>query len=57
LKGIYPREPKKSKNAVSTKTYYHVKDIAFLAHEKLLSKFRDIKIYLKKMKRAKVIYY
>jgi pescadillo protein len=50
LKGVYPREPKK-KFEGSNKSYYHVKDIKILAHEKLLDKFRDIKAHLKKHKR------
>ena len=51
LKGVYPREPKK-KFKGNTKTYYHVKDINFLAHERILSKFREIQSHIKKYKRA-----
>jgi pescadillo protein len=50
LKGIYPREPNK-KFEGTNKTYYHVKDLKILMHDKLLEKFRDIKAHLKKHKK------
>lgn len=50
LKGVYPREPKK-KFEGTNKTYYHVKDIKILMHDKLLSKFREIKAHMKKHKK------
>ncbi|KAK8971484.1 hypothetical protein KSP40_PGU014285 [Platanthera guangdongensis] len=52
LKGVFPRVPKKKLEG-NQKTYYHVKDINFLLHEPLLGKFRDIKAYAKKIKKAK----
>ncbi|KAJ8775094.1 hypothetical protein K2173_020098 [Erythroxylum novogranatense] len=51
LKGIFPREPKKKVKG-NNHTYYHVKDIAFLQHEPLLEKYREISSYQKKIKKA-----
>lgn len=57
LKGIHPREPRNRKRAQkgdlhSIKTLYHEKDIRFLMHEPIVWKFRDFKVFLKKLKRA-----
>lgn len=52
LKGIHPREPKKKVEG-HNKTYYHVKDIAFLAHEPLLNRSRELKAYEKKITKAR----
>lgn len=35
LKGVYPREPKR-KFEGTNKTYYHIKDLKILMHDKLL---------------------
>ncbi|KAJ1294027.1 hypothetical protein BS78_01G115800 [Paspalum vaginatum] len=51
LKGVFPRQPKKKVEG-NHKTYYHMKDIAFLAHDPLIEKFREIKVHRKKVKKA-----
>uniref|UniRef100_A0A914DNS5 Pescadillo homolog n=1 Tax=Acrobeloides nanus TaxID=290746 RepID=A0A914DNS5_9BILA len=57
LKGIYPREPlhkkKANKGSTENKIYYHVKDVNFLANEPLINKFREYKIFLRRLTRAK----
>ncbi|EDO31954.1 predicted protein [Nematostella vectensis] len=56
LKGIYPVEPKNkkkvNKGSTANKTYYYVKDIQWLAHEPVLNKFREFKVFLRKLKKA-----
>lgn len=56
IKGIYPREPKSRKRVgkgnSANRTYYLAKDIKYLAHEPLLDKFRDLKVYLRKLHHA-----
>ncbi|GLU11317.1 hypothetical protein SLE2022_280720 [Rubroshorea leprosula] len=52
LKGIFPREPKKKVKG-NHHTYYHTKHIAFIQHDPMLEKFREIRAYQKKIKKAK----
>ncbi|CAG8446475.1 4556_t:CDS:2 [Funneliformis caledonium] len=56
LKGIYPREPKNKKKAnkgsTAPTTFYYTKDIQYLAHEPVLQKFREHKIFLRKLTKA-----
>lgn len=53
--GIYPREPgnrkKASKTSTHLTTFYYTKDIQYLLHEPLLSKFREHKALAKKVSR------
>uniref|UniRef100_A0A7N0UYE4 Pescadillo homolog n=1 Tax=Kalanchoe fedtschenkoi TaxID=63787 RepID=A0A7N0UYE4_KALFE len=51
-KGVFPREPKKKVQG-NHQTYYHMKDIMFLQHEKLIDVFRDIRVHDRKVKKAK----
>ncbi len=52
LKGVYPREPPK-KLKRTTKAYYHLKDVNFLALDPIIEKMRAQKVYTKKFKKAK----
>lgn len=51
LKGIYPREPKR-KSKAGNRTYYYTKDIMYLAHEPVINKFREFKIFMKRYSKA-----
>ena len=48
LKGVHPHEPKHPKKvgrgSTAPKTYYLMKDIAFLMHEPIIHKFRQFKV-------------
>ncbi|TRY93596.1 hypothetical protein DNTS_005193, partial [Danionella cerebrum] len=56
LKGIYPHEPKHkkkvNKGSTAPRTFYLLKDIRFLLHEPIVSKFRDYKIFIRKLRKA-----
>uniref|UniRef100_A0A915JKD8 Pescadillo homolog n=1 Tax=Romanomermis culicivorax TaxID=13658 RepID=A0A915JKD8_ROMCU len=57
LKGIHPHEPrhkkKVNKGSTEIKTWYFAKDIQFLQHEPIIQKFRDYKIFLRRLTRAR----
>ncbi|XP_056603188.1 pescadillo [Triplophysa dalaica] len=56
LKGIYPHEPKHkkkvNKGSTAPRTYYLLKDIRFLLHEPIVGKFREYKIFVRKLRKA-----
>jgi len=57
LKGVFPREPRNRKraqkgNISKVKTLYYEKDIRFLLHEPIVWKFREFKVFLRKLKKA-----
>ncbi|XP_001380443.2 pescadillo homolog isoform X1 [Monodelphis domestica] len=56
LKGIYPHEPKHkkkvNKGSTAPRTFYLLKDIKFLLHEPIVNKFRDYKVFVRKLRKA-----
>ena len=52
MKGVYPRQPPK-KLKKHNRTYYHMKDVNFLALDPMITRLRAQKIHMRKFKRAK----
>ncbi|KAK7202722.1 Pescadillo [Myxozyma melibiosi] len=56
FKGIYPRAPRSAKKAnkgsTAPTTFYYTKDIQYLLHEPVIQKFREHKIFARKLSRA-----
>lgn len=56
MKGIYPVEPKHRRHVnhgnSAHNTFYLVKDIRFIAHEPIIQKFRDFKIFIRRLRKA-----
>lgn len=56
FKGIYPREPRSKKKAnkgsTAPTTFYYTKDIQYLMHEPVIQKFRDHKVFARKLSKA-----
>ncbi|XP_075441260.1 pescadillo homolog [Ascaphus truei] len=56
LKGIYPHEPKHkkkvNKGSTAPRTFYLLKDIRFLLHEPIVTKFRDYKVFVRRLRKA-----
>ncbi|XP_051888372.1 pescadillo [Pristis pectinata] len=56
LKGIYPHEPKHkkkvNKGSTAPRTFYLIKDIKFLLHEPIVTKFREYKVFVRKLRKA-----
>uniref|UniRef100_H3DEP0 Pescadillo homolog n=1 Tax=Tetraodon nigroviridis TaxID=99883 RepID=H3DEP0_TETNG len=57
IKGIYPHEPKHkkkvNKGSTAARTFYLLKDIRFLLHEPIVRKFRDYKVFVRRLKKAR----
>ncbi|CAJ0597661.1 unnamed protein product [Cylicocyclus nassatus] len=57
LKGIYPHEPahkkKVNKGSTENRVWYYRKDINFLAHEPIINKFREHKVFLRRLNHYK----
>lgn len=56
LKGIYPHEPKHkkkvNKGSTAPRTFYLLKDIKFLLHEPVVRKFREYKVFVRRLRKA-----
>ncbi|XP_078277681.1 pescadillo [Rhinoraja longicauda] len=56
LKGVYPHEPKHkkkvNKGSTAPRTFYLMKDIKFLLHEPIVNKFREYKVFVRKLRKA-----
>ncbi|XP_041955882.1 pescadillo [Alosa sapidissima] len=56
LKGIYPHEPKHkkkvNKGSTAPRTFYLLKDIRFLLHEPIVGRFREYKVFVRKLRKA-----
>lgn len=56
LKGIYPHEPKHkkkvNKGSTAPRTFYLLKDIRFLLHEPIVGKFREYRVFVRRLRKA-----
>ncbi len=52
FKRFFPKEPNRYFKG-GNKTYYSLKDIRFLSNERLINKYREIKVYSKKFIKAR----
>ncbi|KAK9446668.1 nucleolar protein [Limtongia smithiae] len=56
FKGIFPRAPRSAKKAnkgsTAPTTFYYTKDIQYLLHEPVIQRFRDHKVFARKLSRA-----
>jgi pescadillo protein len=54
---VYPVEPKNKKKvnrgSTANRTFYYAKDINYIAQEPIINKFREFKVYVKRLRCAK----